>query len=185
MEGIHYRTRKPIRLAMEKGIIARLSEVDQVLDGTSDQDSDQGGKLQGRPHILAPGLVDLQINGFKGVDFIDSDLQPEQIEAISKDLINTGVSTYYPTIITGPVERTSLLIKTFTEAIKQKGLASEMIGGIHLEGPFISKEDGPRGAHPKAHCLEPDLKLLEQWQELAGGMIKILTLAPELPGSEE
>jgi N-acetylglucosamine-6-phosphate deacetylase len=177
LEGYHYRTRKPIRLGINEGFISRLEEIDQ--------DPEPEEKIQSKPALIAPGLVDLQINGYGGVDFNDQDLKSQQIESVSKDLIKLGVCSYYPTVITGPGERTSLLIKTLADTMQQNGLASEMIGGIHLEGPFISREDGPRGAHPQVHCLKPDLKLLKEWQELAGGMIKILTLAPELEGSEE
>jgi len=133
--------------------------------------------------VIAPGLTDLQINGYKGVDFNNPELNPAQIESVSQELLQTGVSSYYPTLITASKERTSFLLSTFAEAIEEEGLASQMIGGIHVEGPFISKEDGPRGAHARPYCLDPDLSLLESWQEMARGMIRIITLAPELPGS--
>jgi N-acetylglucosamine-6-phosphate deacetylase len=58
-----------------------------------------------------------------------------------------------------------------------------MIRGIHLEGPFISGEDGPRGAHVKKFCIPPDSELVKQWQDAAGGLIRLITLAPELPSS--
>jgi N-acetylglucosamine-6-phosphate deacetylase len=58
-----------------------------------------------------------------------------------------------------------------------------MIGGIHLEGPFISRETGPRGAHPREYCIDPSMDMVKRWQEEAGGRIRIITLAPELPGS--
>ncbi|MCK4748446.1 MAG: hypothetical protein KAT15_15450, partial [Bacteroidales bacterium] len=75
-------------------------------------------------------------------------------------------------------------LRTFSSVIREKRMASQMIGGIHLEGPFISREDGPRGAHLKRYCLEPDISLIKRWQENAEGQIRIITLAPELPGSE-
>lgn len=177
IEGIHYRSRKFIRLAIRKGIISRVEEVNQAPQTTDTSRSNLP--------LIAPGLVDLQINGYKGVDFNDPGLNAEQIESASKSLRSLGVTSYFPTLITGSKEKTASLIQTFAEAASRKGLASRMIGGIHLEGPFICTEDGPRGAHPRTHCLEPDIRLLQEWQELAGGLIKILTLAPELPGSEE
>jgi N-acetylglucosamine-6-phosphate deacetylase len=116
------------------------------------------------------------VNGYKGVDFNAPDLTPENIRKVSSELLSIGVSTYFPTLITGPADRVSASLKT---------LASSEIGGIHLEGPFISAEDGPRGAHPKKQCRLPDGDLVKKWQEEALGRIKIMTLAPELPGSKE
>ncbi len=133
--------------------------------------------------VIAPGLVDLQINGFRGVDFNSPDLTPEQIGAASSELLKYGVTKYFPTIITGSRKRTSALLSAFAGAFRQKGIASQMIVGIHLEGPFISAEDGPRGAHPRRYCMDPDISLVERWQKEAGGKIRLITMAPELPGS--
>ena len=176
IEGIHYATGKVIRLGVRGGIIYNLADINKVY---------WSGELS-RDHmpVIAPGLVDLQINGFSGIDFNDPELTGEQVELVSLELLRNGVTRYYPTLITGPPERISSSLKTFADVISDNGLAAHMIGGIHLEGPFISKEDGPRGAHPGHYCLDPDLSLVKRWQDEAHGHIRILTLAPELAGSD-
>jgi len=176
LEGIHYHSGKHIRLEIRQGKIIALDE-----PGWSPAQEDAS-----RPQlpIIAPGLVDLQVNGYMGVDFNEANLLPEQIERASERLLSEGVTSYYPTLITGSREKTVQLLETFAEAMEQQELASRMIAGIHLEGPFISREEGPRGAHPEEFCLDPDPELLKEWQERAGGRIRLLTLAPELPGSD-
>ena len=175
IEGIHYSSGKVIRIWIKGGLITNLEEMPQ-------SPGPLGDKEKGLP-VVAPGLTDLQINGFWGVDFNDRELTPAQIEKTSEKLLRIGVATYYPTLITGSTEKISALLGTFVKSTGLDGLASKMIGGIHLEGPFISKEDGPRGAHTLAFCLNPDIELLKRWQEKANGKIRIVTLAPELPGS--
>ena len=176
IEGIHYSSRKVIRIGIRNGFIYSLADIDEIYwSGEGSRD-----KLP----VIAPGLIDLQLNGFKGVDFNNADLTPEQVESVSLALLKLGVTRFYPTLITGSRKRTSSLLRTIAGVIKDKSLASHVIGGIHLEGPFISGEDGPRGAHPKRYCLDPDISLLHQWQQEAEGHIRIITLAPELPGSD-
>ena len=176
LEGIHYSSGSVIRLEIRNGSIFSLLTAEKVLQS--------GEEIPADLPVIAPGLVDLQINGFMGMDFNDPNLTVTQVELASKALLQTGVTTYYPTLITGSPDKTSTLLKTFAEVLKAKGLAAKMIGGIHMEGPFISKEDGPRGAHQAQYCLDPDMRLLNQWTEEAQGQIKIITLAPELEGSE-
>jgi N-acetylglucosamine-6-phosphate deacetylase len=181
IEGIHYATGRPVRLHIANGIIL---SVEDPGTGTGN------GHRTSRPDpdkipVIAPGLVDLQVNGFKGVDFNDPGLTPEQVETASAALLHSGVTGYYPTLITGPVERITLQLGTLSRAVRNGGLTGQMVQGIHLEGPFISREEGPRGAHPVQYCLDPDAELVKRWQEAAGGGIRILTLAPELPGSGE
>ncbi len=176
LEGVHYATRKVIRIGIRNGFIYSLADIDEIYwPGEHSRD-----KLS----VIAPGLVDLQLNGYKGVDFNDKGLAAEQIETASQNLLQLGVTKYFPTLITGSPERTSSVLKAIVEVIDQKIVASQMIGGIHLEGPFISKEDGPRGAHPEEYCLEPSIAKVKRWQEEAEDRIRIITLAPELPGSE-
>lgn len=174
IEGIHYATGEAIRLEIENGVIVGLE---------NSGGKKTGDKVQDALPLIAPGLVDLQVNGYKGTDFNDARLKKEGIEAVSKALLQVGVTSYFPTLITGDIEKTSVALKTIHKAFGSKGLAASMIGGIHLEGPFISPERGPRGAHPKAHCIKPDLALVKRYQKDAGGLIRIITLAPELPGS--
>ena len=161
---------------MRNGIIYSLADMDEIYW--------PGEQSREKLPVIAPGLVDLQLNGFRGVDFNDKELAVERIETVSQNLLGLGVTKYFPTLITGPPAKTSLIIKTITGAFDQKIIASQMIGGIHLEGPFISRENGPRGAHPVDFCLDPSIAMVKRWQEEAEGHIRIITLAPELPGCE-
>jgi N-acetylglucosamine-6-phosphate deacetylase len=176
VEGVHYATGRVIRLGISGGRIFSVTETGEYTGLLA------GGT--GRPPVIAPGLVDLQVNGYRGTDFNDGALTPEQVEHLSRELLRTGVTRYFPTLITGPAERTIRNLRVIAEACGS-GMAAALIGGIHLEGPFISPEDGPRGAHPSQYCTDPDPRLLEQWQTASGWRIRILTLAPELPGSME
>jgi N-acetylglucosamine-6-phosphate deacetylase len=177
LEGIHYETGKVIRMGILNGRIFTLADIGEQYW--------PGGENRERLPVIAPGLVDLQVNGYRGVDFNDPGLTAEQLGKVSEALLETGVTKYCPTLITGPRKKITGLLKTFAGAMGEKGLTAQMIGGIHLEGPFISREEGPRGAHPKRFCLLPDLELVRRWQDDAGGRIRIITLAPELPGSIE
>jgi N-acetylglucosamine-6-phosphate deacetylase len=148
--------------------------------------------LAAPPHVfLAPGLVDVQLNGFVGFDFnVCGSAGPEKTAAglsrVCEHLHASGVTTFLPTLITGApgAIAASLAALAAARALLPPRLAA-CVPGFHLEGPFINPADGYRGAHPAAHCAPPDLALLDRWQEAAGGLIKYVTLAPELPGALE
>lgn len=124
---------------------------------------------------IGPGLVDLQVNGFAGSDLNSPQPNPETVNDLTRKLHRLGVTSYLPTVVTAAPED----IEARIAAIAAADRAS--IAGIHLEGPFISPEDGPRGAHPRDHVCEPDWKLFQRWQEAADGLIRIITLSPEWP----
>lgn len=172
IEGRHYASGEKIRISIANGMIKKIGKIE-----SSAQD-----KGSSELPVLAPALVDLQVNGYKGIDFNAADLSLAMVREASRELYKLGVSRYYPTLITGPQERVSASLKCLAAAMEEEGPTP---AGIHLEGPFISPEDGPRGAHPKKHCSLPDTELVKRWQEEAQGWIKILTLAPELKGSEK
>jgi N-acetylglucosamine-6-phosphate deacetylase len=122
--------------------------------------------------IASPGFVDLQVNGFGGVDFLDTD--SEGYARAGDALLETGVTAYLPTLITAPEER---LVAALAEI--SMGGDGPRILGAHVEGPFLS----PRrlGTHPPSARRDPDLDLLERI--LAAGPVRLYTLAPELPGA--
>jgi N-acetylglucosamine-6-phosphate deacetylase len=124
-----------------------------------------------------PGLVDLQVNGFGGIDFNDPGCRTEQIHQATAALRATGVTRYLPTLITSSCEDFSRCARTLTED------ANPAIVGIHMEGPYISPEDGPRGAHPREHVINASLDDFRRRQEAAEGRIVLVTLAPEVPGA--
>ncbi len=117
------------------------------------------------------------------------DLAEETVEALIGRLWAEGVTSFYPTVITGSdasIERALAVIDRVCSRLEREGGlgGAHSIAGIHLEGPFISPEDGPRGAHNRAFVKAPDPVRLEAWQQAAGGRIRIVTLSPEWPEAE-
>lgn len=132
---------------------------------------------------VGPSLTDLQVNGFGGVDFNSLPLESEDIQHVSEQLVKTGVTRFFPTVITNAAERVVELLGQINQACARDRVLAGHIPGIHLEGPFISPEEGARGAHPEMHIRPPDWKLFEKFQKAAGGRIKIVTLSPEWKNS--
>lgn len=127
--------------------------------------------------IEFPGLVDIQVNGFAGVDFNSPDASVEQVRETLPALRATGVTRVLPTIITGSYERFAACARTIN------AVDDAAIAGIHMEGPYISPNDGPRGAHPRAHTIRASRDDFNRRQEAADGRIVLVTLAPEVPGA--
>ena len=140
--------------------------------------------IENLPFII-PGLIDLQVNGFKGFDLNSDDLEPETVESLSEELCKAGVRKYLPTLITASEKKICDKLKAikFAKANFQK--SKEMITGVHIEGPSISKRNGPRGAHPKKDIRSLTLNEFNKWYETSGGLIKLITLAPETKGAIE
>jgi N-acetylglucosamine-6-phosphate deacetylase len=132
--------------------------------------------------IVAPGLFDLQVNGADGHDLQAPELTPDTVHAVNKHLNAHGVFQWMPTLVTDSAEALEHKCRVLAEALRDCALAWH-IPGIHLEGPHISPVDGPRGAHPAAHVILPDLKLFRRLQRAAEGRIRCVTLAPELNGA--
>ena len=134
---------------------------------------------------IGPGLVDLQVNGFAGVDLNDRAASPERVAQLSRELVKVGVTGYLPTIVTAAPEEIERRLRAIASAIEADPLTAQMVLGIHLEGPFISPEDGARGAHPLDAVGPPDWGMFTHWQSAAGGRIRIVTLSPEWLDSPE
>ena len=132
--------------------------------------------------FIAPPLIDVQVNGFAGYDLNSNDVTVEDVCQMVKSLWKTGTGFCCPTVVTGSHQRMSRSIQAVATALKDDAIRSSIIG-IHVEGPYISPQDGPRGAHPKEHVRRPDWDEFQRWQDIAEGQIKILTLAPETEGA--
>lgn len=130
---------------------------------------------------IAPGLVDLQVNGFGGHDANGPDVTPDGIVAMINALARAGTTTCFPTVITESPEAMLRSLRALAEACRADPLAAHAIAGIHVEGPHLSEQDGARGAHPAAHLRPPDLAEFERWQEAADGLISMVTLSPHFP----
>ncbi len=130
--------------------------------------------------LLAPAWIDLQVNGFAGVDYNSPATPAEEIAKSLHAQFATGVARIFPTVITGPPDRMLGSIANLAKA-KESLAEGEAIEGIHVEGPHISPEDGPRGAHPKDSVRPPDVEEYRRWQDAANGNVRIVTLSPEWP----
>lgn len=171
IEGMHVQTGKPVSLSIENG---RIKEIEA-----------KSGEIGENLPWIGPGLVDLQINGYSGMDFNTLPFDEDLVHRVSQSLWKEGVTSYFPTIITNSDEAICDAVRTIARACSQDDLTAESIAGIHLEGPFISPEDGPRGAHNRKYVKKPDWSLFQKWQEAAEGKIKIVTLSPEWPGAAD
>jgi N-acetylglucosamine-6-phosphate deacetylase len=132
-----------------------------------------------------PGLIDLQVNGIFGIDFNVPSVTVQDIINANQYLLTQGVTTFFPTVITNSDEYIITIMRTLAEACKNDPLLETCVGGIHLEGPFISPQPGAKGAHDEAFIKAPDWELFKRFQEAAGGKIKIITIAPEWEGAPE
>lgn len=130
---------------------------------------------------VAPGFIDHQVNGFAGHDVNDARTSPESILQLTQALWATGVTRYCPTIITNHEERIIQSLRAIVTACHEFRKVDAAIPAIHVEGPFISPHDGPRGAHNPECVRPPDWNEFLRWQEAAEGRIGIVTLSPEWP----
>jgi N-acetylglucosamine-6-phosphate deacetylase len=132
--------------------------------------------------VLAPGLIDLQLNGAFGVDLVDAD--PQGWERVLRELPSTGVTGVLATFISAPVED---LAAAMGRAIAARAAADRHPGsrllGVHLEGPFLSERR--RGAHDAGHLVDPTPELVDRLMEAGAGILELLTLAPEREGAIE
>ncbi len=132
---------------------------------------------------IAPAPIDIQVNGFAGFDLNTETVTPKDVCAMVRALWRVGTGFLCPTIVTGSFDRICNSMRAIVDACKTDPLINYAVLGIHLEGPYISAEDGPRGAHPLAHVRDPDWNEFQRWQDIAEGKIRIVTLAPEKKGA--
>ena len=137
----------------------------------------------GERRWLCAGFVDLQVNGYAGHDLNGLTLDAATVRALCQALLKVGVTTFLPTIITAPESRIIAALRTIREACAQHPEVAAMVAGIHVEGPHIAPEDGPRGAHPAADVRAPAIAEFDRWQVAAGGLVKLVTLSPHWPES--
>jgi N-acetylglucosamine-6-phosphate deacetylase len=128
---------------------------------------------------IAPGLIDIQINGYGGHEFCAGDLTPELVAQLVDKMSPFGVAQFLPTVTTAGFDVLRHSLATIGRACEESAELARRIPGIHLEGPYISADDGPRGAHPREHCRPPDWEEFERLQEAAGGRIRLVTLSAE------
>ena len=128
---------------------------------------------------IAPGLIDIQINGYGGQEFSSAELTVEKVRDIVLAYDAFGMTRCCPTVTTQSPRVMADSIRTIAGACEAYHEVAARVAGIHVEGPFLSREDGPRGAHPREHVRRPDWDEFQRMQEAAGGRIVIFTLSPE------
>jgi N-acetylglucosamine-6-phosphate deacetylase len=162
--GLNFATGEPIEISFGNSITA----VDSLFEKPE------------APDFLSPGWIDLQVNGFAGVDYNLPDAPHDDISRSIREMFHAGVSSFFPTVITGAPDAMLGALRNLAAARESipEGAAME---AFHLEGPYISPVDGPRGAHPVQWVRRPDLDEFHRFQDAARGNIRLVTLAPEWP----
>jgi N-acetylglucosamine-6-phosphate deacetylase len=127
------------------------------------------------------GLVDLQVNGYAGVDFNGPRLTPDELDHALHAMLRAGVTHCLPTLITATEAELADRLHALDRAIRGSRLGSLMVLGIHLEGPFLNPTQGYAGCHPAPAMVTPDPAVLERLMAEIATPIRLLTLAPELP----
>ncbi len=168
VEGLLYLDGEPVRIEIVDGKIAQIKHLDSST---------------GFPEVyVAPGLIDIQVNGYMGVDFSDQELTRELLLEATEALWKEGVTTYLPTLITRDQERLEKSFSLLAGALND-GVMGKSIPGFHLEGPYLSPVKGYRGAHPEQYIRLPDWQEFSALQEAAQGGIRLITVAPEMEGA--
>lgn len=131
-----------------------------------------------------PGFIDLQVNGYKGVDFSSMDLAAESFISVASELFAKGTAAFLPTLITSPREVYQRNLPLIAKAMDSPELKHRILG-IHIEGPFLSSQPGAVGAHNPNFVSAPSIEYLKELQQWANGKIKLITIAAEIDGAEE
>jgi N-acetylglucosamine-6-phosphate deacetylase len=134
---------------------------------------------------VAPGLVDLQVNGFLGLDVNDADPRPETVSQLTRALWRHGVTSWCPTVVTAGEADVLARLRAVAAAVRSDEWSAHCVLGVHVEGPHISPVEGARGVHPPEHIRPPDVAELDRWVEAADGLLAIVTLSPEWEGAPE
>jgi N-acetylglucosamine-6-phosphate deacetylase len=150
---------------------------DQPVTVEFDQTIHEIRPAPGAELYLAPGFVDLQVNGFAGVDFNNPNAVLEDIARALDAILATGVTRCLPTVITGSPEDMLACLGNLRRAQRELP-RGKMIAGFHVEGPHIGPDDGPRGAHPLRWVRQPDQDEYQSWQQATEGNIRLVTLSP-------
>lgn len=135
--------------------------------------------------FVTRGLIDLQVNGFGGLDFNRGGITADRLDLALIELAKTGVTAFLPAIITGSAGRMVRVLRELDEAVAASRLGPLMIAGYHIEGPFLSPEDGFSGSHDSAHMSAANLDLIDDLQRNVSRGIKLVTIAPEVSGAIE
>jgi len=165
-------------VAVEDGRITKVSS-------RTDQEAPGGAQLVDfGDAVLAPGFLDIHIHGGAGLDVMRA--APSELPRLGKFLASHGVTGYFPTTVAAPLDTTCTALDRLADAIEDGDNGDSVQGrplGVHLEGPFLSHKR--RGVHPPENLLEPTIELFDRLWQAARGHVRMLTIAPEIPGAME
>lgn len=170
IKGRRYDTGESVCIETEGDRIRAVSPIEAPADA-------------GRLPLIAPGLFDLQINGHGGTWFSDESLTPEKVIQTLEPHYRFGITRLLPTLVTASHEAFISGFTAIRKACEQERWVDQMVAGCHQEGPYIAREDGPRGAHPLQHVRAADWDEFCCYQEASGGRIRLVTLAAEAEGA--
>src|SRR5690625_353627 len=170
IKGIHYESNQTIQIYWEKDKIVRVESIESTEENLP---------------TLVPGFVDLQVNGHKGIDFNHNILSRKDWKKVITSLAEVGTTEFFPTFITNSFEQLKTNFEASEKALDELNGFASFVGGYHLKGPYLSKENGPRGAHNLKFIRDPNWDEFLRLQEAANGKIKLLTLSPEWENSEQ
>lgn len=166
-----YTDMQPVTIHTKNGYIQRIERLEKLPENAKNL-------------IIAPGLIDNQVNGFKGVSFslAGGKLMDEEVLDATRAIWASGVTTYFPTLTTNDTELLLHNFRVLARVVDNEEFHGS-IPGYHLEGPYILPEDGYRGAHPMEYIKKPDWDEFQAFNVAAGGKILQVTLAPEVEGA--
>ncbi|MGC9200123.1 MAG: N-acetylglucosamine-6-phosphate deacetylase [Acidobacteriaceae bacterium] len=162
-------TGQPTRITIQDGLISRIEDLSAQDIHTPPNQPDQW---------LAPGFIDLQVNGYAGFDLNQDPLDVDTVISLTHRLLTAGTTTFLPTLITASEHRIVAALTAIDRARQSDPLVAHAIPFVHLEGPHISPQDGPRGAHPRKHVRPPDLAEVNRWQQSSHNLVGLVTLSP-------
>lgn len=173
MEKVHITGRelatgRCMTIAVEQGVIASVAPAIDACD-----------------LWLAPGLIDLQVNGYRGFDLNGGDLSADTVSRLVRVLLATGVTTFAPTLMTASEPELLQRLASIAESIDLDPIAQMCIPCIHVEGPHISPFDGYRGAHRADAVRPPSIEEFERWQARCHGLVGMVTMSPHFANTEK
>lgn len=169
IDGVDSLTGQSFHLEIDEGILVSKEETEY---------------RNGLP-FFSPGLIDVQVNGYLGVDYSSNTLNESDVGIVCSSMRKTGTYQHFPTIVTRPEQTIERNLSIIAKCVHDSSEVASSITGIHVEGPFISPNDGPRGAHEKKYVRNPSIQELDRWIDSSCGLLRIVTLAPEVPGAEK
>lgn len=171
IHALRYDTAEPVAVVVAESRIVSVSKISE------------GQHTPLMDLWVGPAFFDVQINGALGKSFGSPDVSPEEIAEIVAVCRRHGIAGLCPTLITDSEEHLISALRRLARVLEEDRTLARACPGIHLEGPYISPLDGPRGAHPRQHVRNPDWDEFRRLQEAAKGRIRLVTLAPELAGA--